>query len=307
MHTDGQLIREYRERKGLSQKYVAERLNISESLLQKREVGKSNIYLSDAREVARLLDIPWDEFLKIDKQAHGIIKEMKTEVNKVKETALPKEVLGEVFCYGHMGSDGDVVYIRSFEGDLFYIQDEAGVFRGKSGRLVKMNAETLAYKGKSESGRSLYVVKHISPDAFQISDFALSAHPVRESEGDRNAKAAWARDAERGLRNVPLTRQELLDAERRGEPVKMIGNIAIWGRRFLSLKGADRIAKAICSFASSIISQSKPYCTYELVLPDMDNLDEAWKITYTVDFDYLGDCPKQITVLSCEKEFAYLQ
>ena len=60
----GAFVREARERQGLLQADVAEKLGVSRSYYTLIEAGKRDIYFATALDICRILKLNFDEFVK---------------------------------------------------------------------------------------------------------------------------------------------------------------------------------------------------------------------------------------------------
>lgn len=63
----GAFVREARERQGMLQADVAEKLGVSRSYYTLIEAGKRDIYFATALDICRILKLNFDEFVKLMK------------------------------------------------------------------------------------------------------------------------------------------------------------------------------------------------------------------------------------------------
>lgn len=92
-------LRYYRIKKGLSQYELANKLNISRSLVAYWELGKVNISIDHVEAIANVLDIPIRDLFKEELEDEDENKDV--QVNNLKEILINNKIINEkqVFTY----------------------------------------------------------------------------------------------------------------------------------------------------------------------------------------------------------------
>ena len=65
--TTGQIVKEYRQAKGMSQMELAEIIGVSYQQVQKYEKGTNRISVERLKQIAKALDVPINEFFSPEK------------------------------------------------------------------------------------------------------------------------------------------------------------------------------------------------------------------------------------------------
>lgn len=65
--TTGQIVKEYRKAKGMSQMDLAEMIGVSYQQVQKYEKGTNRISIDRLKQIAKALDVPINEFFSPEK------------------------------------------------------------------------------------------------------------------------------------------------------------------------------------------------------------------------------------------------
>lgn len=92
--TIGERIKKIRQEKGLSQKELGEKLNVSQQMIGQWETGKSNPKLANLQKIATTLSVSTNTFLKLEKnhtndelmQLIKLHEEQQAELNKDNDT-----------------------------------------------------------------------------------------------------------------------------------------------------------------------------------------------------------------------------
>jgi len=181
----GKVIQLIREKKGINQKELADKINISYSVMNRIESGERPVRDEEIKNIANVLDVSTDYLLGAENRTTETKKGVKIPVLGSISAGVPIEAVTDIIDYEEITEEmanqgehfalqinGDSMEPKFSQGDVVIVRKQPTVESGEIG-IVLVNGHDATIKKIEKSEKGIYIIptnNKYSPKFFNNED-----------------------------------------------------------------------------------------------------------------------------------------